>query len=170
MSVRSTIEKALERGAGILRLAPTWVPRSFCVPGRRIKLHPADYYSFGGTGEASTRGGFRRPPRPTTDRRRARTKASASSCSRTAPARRPSRSVTRSASSRARLSGIASGTPTSDGPCTRSFSTTRAPCLTTCITGTTTRAWWVSWGSPSRTISRSRTTTMEPIILTPFSG
>jgi len=24
------------------------VPRFFCVPGRRIKLHPADYYSFGG--------------------------------------------------------------------------------------------------------------------------
>jgi hypothetical protein len=48
MSVRSTVEKALEQGAGVLRLVPTWVPRSFCVPGRRIKLHPADYYSFGG--------------------------------------------------------------------------------------------------------------------------
>jgi hypothetical protein len=40
--------KALEQGKGILRLAPTWVPRSFCVPGRRIKLHPADYYALGG--------------------------------------------------------------------------------------------------------------------------
>ena len=48
MSVHSTVEKALEQGKGILRLAPNWVPRSFCVPGRRIKLHPADYYSFGG--------------------------------------------------------------------------------------------------------------------------
>jgi hypothetical protein len=48
MSVRSTVEKALEQGKGILRLAPNWVPRSFCVPGRRLKLHPADYYSFGG--------------------------------------------------------------------------------------------------------------------------
>ena len=27
---------------------PTWVPRSFCVPGRRIKLHPDDYYALGG--------------------------------------------------------------------------------------------------------------------------
>src|SRR5690606_30458970 len=27
---------------------PTWVPRSFCVPGRRIKLHPDDYYVPGG--------------------------------------------------------------------------------------------------------------------------
>lgn len=38
---------AFEQGEGILRLAPTWVPRSFCIPGRRIKLHPADYYAFG---------------------------------------------------------------------------------------------------------------------------
>lgn len=41
-------EKALEQGKGILRLAPNWVPRSFCVPGRRIKLHPDDYYVLGG--------------------------------------------------------------------------------------------------------------------------
>src|SRR5215213_5833212 len=40
--------RALEQGQGILRLAPTWVPRSFCVPGRRIKLHPDDYYVLGG--------------------------------------------------------------------------------------------------------------------------
>jgi hypothetical protein len=39
---------ALEQGKGIVRLAPTWVPRSFCVPGRRIKLHPDDYYVLGG--------------------------------------------------------------------------------------------------------------------------
>lgn len=44
----SLSEKALEQGQGILRLAPTWVPRSFCVPGRRIKLHPDDYYVLGG--------------------------------------------------------------------------------------------------------------------------
>ncbi|MEA3334333.1 MAG: hypothetical protein U9R25_00370 [Chloroflexota bacterium] len=37
----------LEQGKGILRLAPTWVPRVFCIPGRRIKLHPNDYYAFG---------------------------------------------------------------------------------------------------------------------------
>lgn len=40
-------EKALEQGEGILRLAPNWVPRSFCIPGRRIKLHPDDYYALG---------------------------------------------------------------------------------------------------------------------------
>ncbi len=44
----SAAQKALEQGQGILRLAPTWVPRSFCVPGRRIKLHPDDYYVLGG--------------------------------------------------------------------------------------------------------------------------
>ncbi len=42
-----TIHAAFEAGEGILRLAPTWVPRSFCIPGRRIKLDPRDYYSFG---------------------------------------------------------------------------------------------------------------------------
>ncbi|MEZ0486944.1 class I mannose-6-phosphate isomerase [Fibrella aquatica] len=47
-STMSIAEKAFEQGKGILRLAPTWVPRSFCVPGRRIKLHPDDYYVLGG--------------------------------------------------------------------------------------------------------------------------
>lgn len=41
-------KKAFDQGKGILRLAPNWVPRSFCVPGRRIKLHPDDYYALGG--------------------------------------------------------------------------------------------------------------------------
>ena len=31
----------------MLRLTPTWVPRSFLHPGRRIKLHPSDYYAYG---------------------------------------------------------------------------------------------------------------------------
>jgi hypothetical protein len=48
MEKLSVAEKAFEQGKGILRLAPTWVPRSFCVPGRRIKLHPDDYYVLGG--------------------------------------------------------------------------------------------------------------------------
>ncbi len=48
MSVRSVINAALDQGNGIMRLAPNWVPRSFCVPGRRMKLHPDDLYAFGG--------------------------------------------------------------------------------------------------------------------------
>ena len=43
----SLSQKLLTEGGGILRLAPTWVPRSFCIPGRRIKLHPDDYYVLG---------------------------------------------------------------------------------------------------------------------------
>ena len=38
---------AFEQGEGILRLAPAWVPREFCIPGKRLKLHPADLYAFG---------------------------------------------------------------------------------------------------------------------------
>jgi hypothetical protein len=48
MSAKDLAERALEQGKGIVRLAPAWVPRSFCVPGRRIKLHPDDYYALGG--------------------------------------------------------------------------------------------------------------------------
>ncbi|MFM9908817.1 MAG: hypothetical protein ACKVOW_05695 [Chitinophagaceae bacterium] len=48
MGIQQLAANALEQGKGILRLAPTWVPRSFCVPGRRIKLHPDDYYVLGG--------------------------------------------------------------------------------------------------------------------------
>ncbi|HUT57541.1 MAG TPA: hypothetical protein VNA25_06785 [Phycisphaerae bacterium] len=47
MSAGSVSHLALEQGKGIVRLAPNWVPRSFCVPGRRIRLHPDDYYSLG---------------------------------------------------------------------------------------------------------------------------
>ena len=47
MNKNDLAQKAMERGKGILRLAPVWVPRSFCRPGKRIKLHPSDYYKLG---------------------------------------------------------------------------------------------------------------------------
>jgi hypothetical protein len=47
MNTKQLGERALEEGGGILRLAPAWVPRSFCRPGKRIKLHPDDYYALG---------------------------------------------------------------------------------------------------------------------------
>ena len=53
MNTKSLASLALEQGNGIVRLAPNWVPRFYCVPGRRIKLHPDDYYALG-----SARGGF----------------------------------------------------------------------------------------------------------------
>ncbi len=45
---KQLIQQALEQGGGIVRLMPTWVPRSFCVPGRRLRLHPNDLYALGG--------------------------------------------------------------------------------------------------------------------------
>lgn len=41
------MQEAVDAGAGILRLAPTWVPRSFLMPGRRLKLAPQDLYALG---------------------------------------------------------------------------------------------------------------------------
>jgi hypothetical protein len=46
-NVGSVLRQASEAAEGLLRLTPTWVPRSFLHPGRRIKLHPSDYYSYG---------------------------------------------------------------------------------------------------------------------------
>ncbi|MCG2790700.1 MAG: hypothetical protein L6305_03000 [Actinomycetia bacterium] len=45
--VKDFTEAALAQGNGILHLSPTWVPRSFLVPGRRLKLHPDDLYILG---------------------------------------------------------------------------------------------------------------------------
>ncbi|MGB2716193.1 MAG: hypothetical protein WBC51_18570 [Vicinamibacterales bacterium] len=47
MANRSQVQQALEAGRGLLRLEPTWVPRSFMIPGRRLKLHPDDLYACG---------------------------------------------------------------------------------------------------------------------------
>jgi hypothetical protein len=44
---RKNVQEAVDAGEGILRLAPSWVPRSFMIPGRRLKLHPDDLYAFG---------------------------------------------------------------------------------------------------------------------------
>ena len=44
---KNKIKMFLEENNGILRLTPTWVPRAFCRPGKRIKLHPDDYYALG---------------------------------------------------------------------------------------------------------------------------
>lgn len=41
------LKQVLAASNGILRLAPTWVPRSFLMPGRRLKLHPNDLYALG---------------------------------------------------------------------------------------------------------------------------
>jgi hypothetical protein len=46
-SVNSAASRALDSGEGILRLAPTWVPRVYLQPGRRLKLDPRDLYAYG---------------------------------------------------------------------------------------------------------------------------
>jgi hypothetical protein len=46
-NVAGVLDRALDAGEGLLRLTPTWVPRSFLHPGKRIKLHPDDWYAYG---------------------------------------------------------------------------------------------------------------------------
>ncbi|MEO8409853.1 MAG: hypothetical protein ABI478_04730, partial [Propionivibrio sp.] len=46
-NAKQLVETALNAGKGVFRLEPAWVPRSFCIPGRRLKLHPNDYYAYG---------------------------------------------------------------------------------------------------------------------------
>jgi len=41
------IRETFEQNHGILCLIPVFVPRRFSKPGRRLKLHPDDYYALG---------------------------------------------------------------------------------------------------------------------------
>ena len=47
MSNIPLVKDALAAGGGIVRLAPCWVPRSFLMPGGRLKLDPRDLYALG---------------------------------------------------------------------------------------------------------------------------
>jgi hypothetical protein len=47
MSNRASIQRAVDAGRGVLRLEPAWVPRSFMLPGRRLRLHTDDLYACG---------------------------------------------------------------------------------------------------------------------------
>jgi hypothetical protein len=47
MSNKLLIEKTLEAGGGVFRLNQVFVPRPFGKAGRRLKLHPDDYYALG---------------------------------------------------------------------------------------------------------------------------
>ena len=44
---KALLKSELEHMEGVFRLAPSWVPRSFMIPGKRLKLHPDDLYAFG---------------------------------------------------------------------------------------------------------------------------
>jgi hypothetical protein len=41
------IQETFEKGEGILRLIPTFVPRRFSKAGHRLRLYPDDYYALG---------------------------------------------------------------------------------------------------------------------------
>ena len=47
MSNAGRIRKVYEGKGGILRLVPNWIPRAFNRPGRRLRLHPDDYFFLG---------------------------------------------------------------------------------------------------------------------------
>ncbi|RLI40905.1 hypothetical protein DRO64_08290, partial [Candidatus Bathyarchaeota archaeon] len=47
MNLESKVMKVIDEGNGILRLAPTWVPRDFLSPGGRLRLDPKDLYALG---------------------------------------------------------------------------------------------------------------------------
>src|ERR1700674_2299814 len=53
ISNRALTQDVIDAGGGILRLEPCWVPRTFMIPGRRLRLHSDDLYALG-----SHRGGI----------------------------------------------------------------------------------------------------------------
>jgi hypothetical protein len=46
-SLETRLDHALNAGDGILHLAPTWVPRAFMMPGKRLRLAEQDLYVLG---------------------------------------------------------------------------------------------------------------------------
>lgn len=47
MSSKEKMRDVLQSGGGILRLIPAYVPRAWGKGGRRLRLHPDDYYAMG---------------------------------------------------------------------------------------------------------------------------
>lgn len=47
MSNEKLIRDVLKENGGILRMLPIFVPRRFSQPGKRLRLHPDDYYALG---------------------------------------------------------------------------------------------------------------------------
>lgn len=47
MGKTEIIKRTFEKGEGILQLIPVFVPRRFSKAGRRLRLHPDDYYALG---------------------------------------------------------------------------------------------------------------------------
>ncbi|MFC5407559.1 hypothetical protein [Cohnella soli] len=47
MNMQQKIALTLEKGDGVFRMAPVFVPRRFAQAGKRLRLHPDDYYAYG---------------------------------------------------------------------------------------------------------------------------
>ena len=47
MNNGKNIRETYEKNGGILKMIPTFVPRPFSTPGRRLRLHPDDYFALG---------------------------------------------------------------------------------------------------------------------------
>jgi len=47
MNLHHKIAETFEKGGGIFRMAPVFVPRRFAQAGKRLRLHPDDYYAYG---------------------------------------------------------------------------------------------------------------------------
>jgi hypothetical protein len=63
-SIARQVQQTIEECEGILRLAPTWVPRSYLVPGRRLKLAEQDLYAYGADRGGLTSVGWPQRPLP----------------------------------------------------------------------------------------------------------
>ena len=145
MSTTQLIKDALTAGDGMVRLAPCWVPRSFLMPGGRLKLDPRDLYALGahrgGIDErwfSSTTNAANGPGTPQDEglsyiaaRRQAR------------PAEGSDRDARRRVPRRRRHARAAAA-----GTCSASSSTTSGPFRTTCIRTTRMRARVGQKGKP----------------------
>jgi len=47
MTSSKYIHEAFEKGRGVFQMSPIFVPRRFSEAGRRLRLHPDDYYALG---------------------------------------------------------------------------------------------------------------------------
>jgi hypothetical protein len=47
MRASRRVRETFEKGKGILQLMPVFVPRRFSAPGKRLRLHPDDYFALG---------------------------------------------------------------------------------------------------------------------------
>lgn len=45
--MNNLIRDTFDSGKGVFRMIPAFIPVKFGVPGRRLKIHPDDYYAFG---------------------------------------------------------------------------------------------------------------------------